>query len=49
MSKFKDFDLDLNIVKTETNNSALPSIEVTFVPCVISQWKCPSLKNPNCS
>ena len=49
MSKFKDFDLDLNIVKTETNNSALPSAEVTCIICVLSEWKCPSLKNPNCS
>ena len=49
MSKFKDFDLDLNIVKNETNKSGIPSIEITCIPCVLSQWKCPSLKNPNCS
>lgn len=45
MSKFKDFDLDLNI----TNKSGIPSIAITCIPCVLSQRKCPSLKNPNCS
>lgn len=45
----EDFDLDLNIVKNETNNSGIPSIAITCIPCVLSQWKCPSLKNPNCS
>ncbi len=45
----EDFVLDLNIVKNETNKSGIPSIAITCIPCVLSQWKCPSLKNPNCS
>ncbi len=49
MGKFTDFDLELNIISEKEDLSRYPSLNFTCLPCVISQWKCPSLNNPKCT